>query len=56
MDKPLGTSQADIVNKTIDGLASIAQAPELIALGKSAIGDIKALIPQLIKQAVLKAE
>jgi hypothetical protein len=93
VDKHLGTSQANIANKVIDGLGSIAQtvvadfnqrvvadakakgvftaelaasvkddavkaviaqAPELIALGKSVIGDIEALIPQLIEQAVAK--
>jgi hypothetical protein len=95
VDKHLSTSQADIANRVIDGLSSIAQtvvadfnqrvvsdakakgaftsefaasvkeeavkaviaqAPELIALGKSAIGDIECLIPQLIEQAVLKAK
>ncbi|WP_028983343.1 hypothetical protein [Sporolactobacillus terrae] len=95
VDKHLGTSQANIANKVIDGLSTIAQtvvadfnqrvvadakakgvfttelaasvkedavkaviaqAPELIELGKSAIGDIEALIPQLIEQAVLKAK
>ncbi|WP_152540348.1 hypothetical protein [Sporolactobacillus terrae] len=95
VDEHLGTAQANIANKVIDGLGSIAQtvvadfnqrvvadakakgiftaelaasvkedavkaviaqAPELIELGKSAIGDVEALIPQLIEQAVLKAK
>lgn len=94
-DKHLSSSQADIANKVLDGLSSIAetvvadfnqrvvadakakgaftselaarvkddavksviaQAPELISLGEQAIGNIKALIPQLIEQAVLKAK
>lgn len=36
--------------------AVIAQAPNLIALGQTAIGDVQALIPQLVEQAVAKAK